>query len=103
MFTRMMTCKLQPGNHAQFLDAARQLRNAYTEQTGFVDLLTFISDEHPDRAIVAAVWKTKSDSTAFYLNHAPLLDLKPFVEEHEIEHYYLEVSSVFEIGSGKAA
>ena len=103
MFTRMMTCKLKPGSNDKFLEASRQLRSAYKDQAGFVDLLTFISDEHPDRALVVAVWRTKSDSTAFYLNHAPLLDLKPFLEEHEIEHYHLEPSSAFGHASGKAA
>jgi quinol monooxygenase YgiN len=103
MFTRMMTCTLKPGKKEEFLEAARQLRSAYKDQTGFVDLLTFISDEHPDGALVAAVWRTKSDSTEFYLNRAPLLDLKPFLEEQQIEHYYLETSSVFDIDSGKAA
>ncbi len=103
MFTRMMTCKLKPGSQETFLEASRQLRGAYKDQTGFVDLLTFISDEHPDRALVVAVWRTKSDSTQFYLNNAPLLDLKPFLEEHEIEHYHLEPSSSFAIATGKAA
>lgn len=103
MFTRMMTCTLKPAKKEEFLEAARQLRSAYKDQTGFVDLLTFISDERPDRALVVAVWRTKSDSTQFYLNSAPLLDLKPFLEEHQIEHYHLEPSSVFGIGSGKAA
>ena len=103
MFTRMMTCKLNPASKEKFLEAARQLPSAYRNQPGFVDLLTFIGDDHPDRALVVAVWRTKSDSTEFYRNRAPLLDLKPFLEEEEIEHYYLETSSVFEIGSGKAA
>ena len=103
MFTRMMTCKLKLGSKEKFLEAARQLPSAYKNQPGFVDLLTFIGDDHPDRALVVAVWRTKSDSTEFYRNRAPLLDLKPFLEEEQIEHYYLETSSVFEIGSGKAA
>lgn len=103
MFTRMMTCTLKLGKKEEFLEAARQLRSAYKDQTGFVDLLTFISDEHPDQALVMAVWKTKSDSTEFYLNHAPLLDLKSFLEEQQIEHYHLEVSSAFGIATGKAA
>jgi quinol monooxygenase YgiN len=103
MFTRMMTCKLKPGSKEDFLEASRQLESAYKDQTGFVDLLTFISDEHPSRALVVAVWRTKSDSTEFYLNHAPLLDLKPFLEEHEIEHYHLEPARAFGIATGKAA
>ena len=103
MFTRMMTCKLKPESKEKFLEASRQLRSAYKDQAGFVDLLTFISDEHPDRALVVAVWRTKSDSTEFYLNHAPLLDLKPLLEEHEIEHYHLEPASAFGIATGKAA
>jgi quinol monooxygenase YgiN len=103
MFTRMMTCTLKPEMKEAFLEAARQLPSAYAGQTGFVDLLTFISDEHPNRALVAAVWKTRSDSQEFYRNRAPLLDLKPFVEDVQIEHYFLETSSVFNIASGKAA
>ena len=103
MFTSMMTCTLKLEKKEEFLEAARQLPSAYKKQTGFVDLLTFISEEHPNRALVVAVWRTKSDSQEFYKNRAPLLDLKPFLEEEQIEHYYLETSSVFKIASGKAA
>jgi heme-degrading monooxygenase HmoA len=99
----MMTCTLKPEKKEEFLEAARQLPSAYKKHTGFVDLLTFISEEHPNRALVVAVWRTKSDSQEFYKNRAPLLDLKPFLEEEQIEHYYLETSSVFKIASGKAA
>ena len=103
MFTRMMTCTLKLDKKEEFLEAARKLPSAYKDQTGFVDLLTFISDDHPDRALVVAVWRTKSDSQEFYKNRAPLLDLKPFLEEEHIEHYFLETSSVFKIPSGKDA
>ena len=103
MFTRMMSCTLKLENKEEFLEAARQLRNAYKDQTGFVDLLTFISDDRPGHALVVAVWRTKSDSQEFYKTSAPLLDLKPFLEEQQIEHYYLETSSVFKIAGGKAA
>ncbi|HYL14351.1 MAG TPA: antibiotic biosynthesis monooxygenase [Terriglobales bacterium] len=103
MFTRMMTCTLKPEKKEEFLEAARQLPSAYKGQTGFVDLLTFVSDDHPDRALVVAVWRTKSDSQEFYKNRAPLLDLKSFLGEEHIEHYFLETSSVFEVASSKAA
>ena len=102
MFTRMMSCKVKLDKKEEFLEAARQLPSAYKNQTGFVDLLTFISDDRPDHALVVAVWRTKSDSHEFYLKHAPLHDLKPFLEEENIEHYYLETSSVFQIAGGKA-
>ena len=102
MFTRMMTCTLKLDKKEEFLEAARQLPSA-KNQTGFVDLLTFISDDRPDHALVLAVWRTKADSQEFYKNRAPLLDLKPFLEEEQIEHYHLEISNVFKIASGKAA
>src|SRR5574340_1440689 len=97
MFARMMTCTLKLEKKEEFLEAARQLPSAYKNQSGFVDLLTFIGDEQPDRALVVAVWRTKSDSDEFYLHRAPLLDLKPFLKEEHIEHYYLETSGVFKI------
>ena len=103
MFTRMMTCTLKLDKKEEFLEAARQLPSAYKNQTGFVDLLTLISDDHPDHALVLAVWSTKSDSQEFYRNRAPLLDLKPFLKEEQIEHYHIETSSVFKIDSDKAA
>ena len=103
MFTRMMTCTLKLDKKEEFLAAARQLPSAYKNQTGFVDLITLISDDRPDHALVLAVWKTKSDSQEFYKNRAPLLDLKPFLEEEQIEHYHVETSNVFQISSGKAA
>jgi heme-degrading monooxygenase HmoA len=103
MFTRMMTCTVKPEKKEEFLEAACQLASAYKNQTGFVDLLTLISDERPNRALVVAVWRTRSDSQEFYKSRAPLLDLKPFLEEEQIEHYHLETSNVFQIASGKAA
>lgn len=66
-------------------------------------MTVLISDDRPDRALVVAVWRAKSDSQEFYKNRAPLLDLKPFLEGEHIEHYYLETSSVFKIASGVAA
>lgn len=103
MFTRMMICTVKPEKKDAFLEAARRLAEAYKGQTGFVDLLTFVSDEHPNQAIVAAVWKNKTDSAEFYKDHAPLLDLKPFLEQERIEHYYLEASEVYRIAGGIAA
>ncbi len=103
MFTRVMTCTVKPEKKEAFLQAAHQLATAYKGQPGFMDLLTFISDEHPDQALVAVIWKTKAESAEFYKNHAPLLDLKPFLKQDKIEHYYLETSSVFQIASGQAA
>lgn len=103
MFTRMMSCTVKLDKKEEFLEAARQLRSAYKDQSGFVDLLTFISDDRPGHALVVAVWRTKSDSQEFYKTSAPLLELKPFLEEQQIEHYYLETSSVFKIAGGKAA
>lgn len=103
MFTRLMICTVKPEKKEAFLQAAQQLSTAYKGQTGFVDLLTFVSDEHPDQALVAAIWKTQSDSSEFYKNHAPLLDLRPFLKEEKIEHYHLETSTVFQLAGGKAA
>ena len=103
MFTRIMSCTLRPEKKEEFLGAARRLRNAYEGQTGFVDLLTLVSEENPNRALVAAVWKKRSDSDDFYKKRAPLLDLEPYLVDNQIEHYTLESSSVFEAVSGKAA
>lgn len=103
MFTRLMSCTVKPEKKEEFLQAARQLAGAYKGQAGFVDLLTFISDEHPSQALVAAIWKSQSESAEFYKNRAPLLDLKPFLEKESIEHYHLETSSVYQIAGSKAA
>lgn len=103
MFTRMMNCTLKLDKKEEFLEAARRLPSAYKNQAGFVDLLTLISDDRPDHALVLAVWRTKADSQEFYKTRAPLLDLKPFLEEEQIEHYHIETSNVFKIASGKAA
>jgi hypothetical protein len=86
-----------------FTEAARKLASAYTGQPGFIDLLTFISDEHPDQAFVVAVWNTRSDAETFYKDSAPLLDLAPYVSQYTVDHYYMEPSGVFRAASGKAA
>jgi heme-degrading monooxygenase HmoA len=99
----MLNCTLKPEKKEEFLAAVRQLPNAYKNQAGFVDLLTFVSDESPNRALVVAVWKTKGDSEEFYRFHAPLLDLKPYIDEQQIEHYFLETSNVYNIATSRAA
>ncbi len=104
MFTRILKCTLKPEKKEEFVQAAQKLTSAYKGQVGFLDLLTLISDEHPDQAFVIAVWKTRGDAEKFYLSSAPLLDLTPFVHSHEIEHYHLGTSTVFnKIAAGKAA
>ncbi len=103
MFVRMLKCTLKPERKEEFLQAARSLSSEYQGQAGFVDILTFVSDEHPDQAFVLAVWKTRGEAEAFYKSSAPLLLLKPFVAHHEVEHLYLESSTVYKIASGKAA
>ncbi len=103
MFTRLMTCTVKPEKKDAFLQAAHELTAAYKSQAGFVDLLTFTCDEHPDQALVAVLWKTQAEAAEFYKNHAPLLDLRPFLKEDKIEHYHLETSTVFQLTAGKAA
>ncbi|MFB3812887.1 MAG: antibiotic biosynthesis monooxygenase [Terriglobales bacterium] len=103
MFTRFLKCTIKMDKKQEFIEAARTLATAYKGQPGFMDLMTFVSDEHPEQAFVVAVWKTRADADAFYKSNAPLLDLKPYVTRHEIEHYYLETSAVFQVASGRAA
>ncbi len=103
MFVRMLKCTLKPERKEEFLQAAHSLSSEYQGQAGFVDVLTLVGDEHPDQALVLAVWKTRGEAEVFYKSSAPLLLLKPFVAEYEVEHMYMESSTVYKIATGKAA
>jgi heme-degrading monooxygenase HmoA len=106
MFVRVAVCTLKPETKEQFVEAARtQLLPNYKDQPGFVDILTLISDERPDQAMVMAVWNTRGDADKFYQHSAPLVDvLKPYIKSQEVVHYSLEKSSkVFAVAPGTAA
>ncbi len=105
MFVRAAACTLKPETKQQFIEATRtQLPPMYAGQAGFVDILTLTSDERPDQALVMAVWKTRGDAERFYLKSAPLIDvLKPFLKHQEVNHYFLEHSTVFNAAAGQAA
>ncbi len=103
MFTRFLKCTIKMEHKQDFLDAANKLAKSYSGQPGFVDLLTLVSDEHPDQGFVVAVWRTRSDAETFYKTSAPLLDLSPYISQYTVEHFHLEPSSVFRSVSGKAA
>ena len=105
MFTRTIDCTLKPEKKQEFIDILRnEVFPFYKKQAGFVDLVTMISDEHPNHAFVIAVWKERSQADYFYSKNAPLVDtLKPFLTRQEVEHFFVETSTAFPTAAGKAA
>jgi heme-degrading monooxygenase HmoA len=105
MYTRVVECTLKQGQKDEFFSALQnQVLPLASKQPGFVDLMGWISDEHPDHAFAITLWKTKQDAERFYQKEAPMVALlRPFSENQVVEHHYVEISTAHRLTKGQAA
>lgn len=82
-----------------------ELRNLHTNQilpllnrqNGFLDTITFVSENKPDKMISITLWKTKNDAENYHRNEFPKITemLKPYMKGTPIiENYTVEYSTV---------
>jgi heme-degrading monooxygenase HmoA len=74
------------------------------KQPGFVDLMGWASDEHPEHLFAVTFWQTKEDAERFYRQESPMVAmLSPLSESTVTEHYYVPISTAHRIAAGPAA
>ena len=103
MFTRMMTCTLKGAKKEEFLEASRQLRGAYKDQPGFVDLVESI-DDGSGTFVCTTLWNTHQDVEHYDQTLFPELAQKlvPLLNgQPDIKTLTVETSTVHEISSGE--
>jgi hypothetical protein len=106
MYARVLECTLQTEKRTDFNNILRdRVLPILKNEAGFVDLISFVSEEHPDHALGIALWKTKGDADHFYIRQEPGLDsLKPLLTQPpRVEHYSVETSIFQYAAASKAA
>lgn len=107
MFTRIVEITTKPGK-------ARELSRTINDkvlallknQPGFMDEMTLISDQKPDRLLALSFWKSKEDAERY--NREGFAKVNDLIREHiqgipRVETFDLEQSTVHNITAGKAA
>ncbi len=106
MYARVFDCALQTVRQMEFNNILRdQVLPVLKNEPGFVDLISFVSDEQPDHALGIALWKSQEDAHRFYTHSEPMLDmLKPLLTHPPtVEHYNVETSIFQYAAASKAA
>ena len=105
MYTRVVECNVKLTKKDEFFNTLQnQVLPLAKKQPGFVDLMGWASDEHPDHLFAVTFWKTKEDAERFYRQEAPMVEmLSPLSENTVTEHYYVLISTGHRLSADQAA
>ncbi|HKF22777.1 MAG TPA: antibiotic biosynthesis monooxygenase [Candidatus Angelobacter sp.] len=107
MFTRVVEITAKAGK-------ARELSRTINDkvlallrsQTGFVDEVILVSDQHPDRVLAMSFWNTKDDAEKYNRETYPKVNeiIRGSIEgSPKVQTFDVEQSTVHKIAAGKAA
>lgn len=107
MFTRVVTITTKTGK-------ARELSRIINDkvlpllksQPGFVDEITLISEQNPDRFLALSFWRAKEDAEKYNRDGFPAVNemIRTLTEgSPKVETFDLEQSTVHKIAAGRAA
>ena len=107
MFTRIVEVSTKTGKSREVCSIIRDkilpiLRN----QSGFVDEITLVSDQKPDRVLALSFWNSREDAQRYQSQQfQTVLNLirNHLESDPRVETYDLESSTVHKIAAGKAA
>lgn len=107
MFTRMVEVHTKPGKARDLSNTVTdKILNILKKQPGFVDELTLISTDNPDRVIALSFWQSEADANRYQreqFNHVNEL-VRPYTDQPpSIQTFNVDSSTVHRIAKGKAA
>lgn len=107
MFTRIVEITSKAGKARELTRAiSDKVLSLLKTQTGFVDELTLISDQSPDRVIAISFWNTKEDAEKYNRETFPKVNeiIRGSIEgTPKVQTFDVEQSTVHNIAAGKAA
>ena len=107
MFTRVVEVNTKTGKGREVCNIIRDkalpiLKN----QPGFVDEITLVSTNNPNRVVALSFWKTREDAQQYH--NQQFQSITNLIRTHidgdpKVETYDLDTSTTHKIAAGKAA
>jgi heme-degrading monooxygenase HmoA len=107
MFTRVVTITSKTGKARELTRTINdKVLSLLKSQPGFVDEITLISEQNPDRVLALSFWRTKEDAEKYNREGFPAVNdmIRNQIEgSPKLETFDLEQSTFHKIAAGKAA
>jgi heme-degrading monooxygenase HmoA len=107
MFTRVVTITSKTGKARELTRTINdKVLSLLKSQPGFVDEITLISEQNPDRVLALSFWRTKEDAEKYNREGFPAVNdmIRNQIEgSPKVETFDLEQSTFHKIAAGKAA
>jgi quinol monooxygenase YgiN len=107
MFARLVECRVQSGRSQELNRVIKdQAIPILQKQSGFVDEITLVSQNEPDRVFAISFWTNKADAERYNREQFPKIAelLKPVLQgEPRIHPCNVSISTISRISVDKAA
>jgi quinol monooxygenase YgiN len=107
MFARLVECRVQSGKRDELDRVIRdQAIPILRKQTGFVDEITLVSENEPNRIFAISFWNSKADAEKYNRDNFPKIaeSLRPVLQEEARVHpCNVSISTISKISAEKAA
>lgn len=107
MFTRVVEVTSKPGKGRELTRiVSEKVLSILKNQPGFLDEITLVSDENPDRILAVSFWNSKEDADKYQReNYARVTEtIRSLIEGNpEVRTFNVEQSTLHKIAAGKAA
>ena|SRR5688572_6975559 len=107
MFARLVECRVQSGKSEELNRVIKdQAIPILQKQAGFVDEITLVSENEPDRVFAISFWNNKADAERYNRDQFPKIAelLKPVLRETpQVQPCNVRISTIARISAEKAA
>ncbi len=107
MFTRVVEIRTRTGKSKEFSTTLNEkVLPILRKQPGFVDEITLVSNNEPDRILALSFWQSEEQAERYHNETFPrITELLENVLENEpqVETYNVDTSTTHKIALGKAA
>ncbi len=107
MFTRVVEITSKAGKARDLTrTVSEKVLSILKNQPGFMDEITLVSDEDPNRILAISFWKAKENADAYQRDqYSKVTDtIRNLIEgDPKVRTFEVETSTVHKIASGKAA
>jgi heme-degrading monooxygenase HmoA len=107
MFTRVVEIQTKSGKARDLAATVNEkVLPILKRQPGFVDEVTLVSSNNPDRILALSFWQSEGDAERYNKEQFPTVTqiVNPFIDgQPTVETYNVDTSTVHKIAKGKAA